>query len=1062
TDENTTNLPINPPTPQAPHTLSTIKLSILKKEGLHKGYVRFQSLLSQLKTHGAGVSTEDANQKFLSGPKLDHEDLEQLNEFDLEEMDLKWHVAMISMRLMKFYKKTRRKLHFDAKKPVCFDKNKDESKAVVTIDGKGIDWTSHAKEDTKDYALMAFNSSNSGSDTESKSSKSNAKTNDLAYCESTSSVETLESVPKPVKSKPKAVSEPKVWFDAPIIEEYESDSNDENVFKVTVEQEIPSCASIDTVKHVKSPRQTVKLQDTCSQNPKVDKRDWTGLKSKRQGLGYGYTRKTCFVCGSFSHLIRDYDFHEKRMAKQVKLNKSKNKVTFQRKDRPVWNNMQRLNHQNKFVPIAVLTKTGRFPVNASRQSFSSQAASTSTVSKVNTARPIVNEIRPINNMYKSHSTIRRPFNKTTTPKANFANHKVNTAGDKTVSAVGGIRETAVKASAGCNWRSKRHYWKKFQNTTVDQNLENVILHQTLKGKCIVNSGCSKYMTGNKAYLVEYQDFNSSLVSFGGSKDQITDIECLVSHEFKFPDENQVLLRIPRQHNVYSFNLEHIIPSGGLACLIAKAIVDESNKWHWRFSHVNFKNLNKLVKGNLVRGLPFKIFQNDHPCVASHKRKQHKASWIKKEYSNAKTLQQNGVAERKNMTLIKAARTMLADLFLPNTFWAETVSTACYVLNRVLVTKLQNKTPYELLTGKIPIISYIRPFGCHVTILNTIDHLGKFEEKSDGGFLVGYSLNSKAFRPVTVENKANKTAGPKEANNSAEAKNGELNLNEDTSSKTNKEPVYQGDQAFLEELDRLKRQENEANDAAAQGTKDLLFQAGTARASSTNYVNAASTTINTAGTPINTASSLRNDKDVGPSSPDQLTYANQDDSQIPNLKDIYEVPNDGIFTNASYDTNGAVADFTNLESTMNVSPIPQSRIYSIHPTTQILGDPNSSVQTRGKGRKYEKFRVVIQFEDLMFFIIRIKGYIWFVFSKIEKFRQGACIQTGEDKKAKTRLNIKECNFNKLDDLVGEGGDYAVNKGKSTNKIKVLNAETEGVSAGGKTLSTATLVVSTVSV
>ncbi|GJS87375.1 retrovirus-related pol polyprotein from transposon TNT 1-94 [Tanacetum coccineum] len=184
--------------------------------------------------------------------------------------------------------------------------------------------------------------------------------------------------------------------------------------------------------------------------------------------------------------------------------------------------------------------------------------------------------------------------------------------------------------------------------------------------------------------------------------------------------------------------------------------------------------------------------------------------IKREYINAKTPQQNEVAERKNRTLIEAARTKLAYSFLPNTFWVKAVSTAFYVLNRVLVTKPQNKTPYELITGKIPIISYIRPFGCHVTILNTIDHLGKFEEKFDEGFLVGYSLNSKAFRvynletkrvkenlhinflenkpnvagkgpnwlfdldyltdsmnyqSVIAENKANKTAGPKEANHS---------------------------------------------------------------------------------------------------------------------------------------------------------------------------------------------------------------------------------------------------------------------------------------------------------
>ncbi|GJY42736.1 hypothetical protein Tco_0430949 [Tanacetum coccineum] len=157
------------------------------------------------------------------------------------------------------------------------------------------------------------------------------------------------------------------------------------------------------------------------------------------------------------------------MAKQVELNKKKGKGTGQGENRPVWNNVQRLNHQNKFVPKAVLTKTGIFLVNTARQNLSSQAAATSTARKINTARPIVNKIRPRSNLYKSHSPIRKPSNRTTTPKANFANHKVNTAGDKTVSVVGGNRETAVKASAGCNWRSKRHYWNKVSKYNSGSN-----------------------------------------------------------------------------------------------------------------------------------------------------------------------------------------------------------------------------------------------------------------------------------------------------------------------------------------------------------------------------------------------------------------------------------------------------------------------------------------------------------------------------------------------------------------------------------------------------------------
>nr|GFD33176.1 ribonuclease H-like domain-containing protein [Tanacetum cinerariifolium] len=113
--------------------------------------------------------------------------------------------------------------------------------------------------------------------------------------------------------------------------------------------------------------------------------------------------------------------------------------------------------------------------------------------------------------------------------------------------------------------------------------------------------------------------------------------------------------------------------------------------------------------------------------------------IKREFSIPGTPQQNGIAERKNRTLIEAAKTLLADSLLPIPFWAEAVNTACYVQNRVLVTKPHNKTPYELLHGRLPSICFMRPFGCPVTILNTPDPLGKFQGKVDEEFLVGYSV-----------------------------------------------------------------------------------------------------------------------------------------------------------------------------------------------------------------------------------------------------------------------------------------------------------------------------------
>ncbi|GJV64301.1 putative ribonuclease H-like domain-containing protein [Tanacetum coccineum] len=460
--------------------------------------------------------------------------------------------------------------------------------------------------------------------------------------------------------------------------------------------------------------------------------------------------------------------------------------------------------------------------------------------------------------------------------------------------------------------------------------------------------------GTRPILMNIKTIIGGTVALKGMCDKknkvlFTDTECLMlSPDFKLPDENQVLLRVPRQNNMYSFNLENIVPSECLACLITKAIVDESNKWHRRLGHVNFKNLNKLVKGNLVRGLPSKIFQNDHTCVACQKGMQHKASCkaksvssisqplqllhmdlfgpasvrsinhktyylvitddfsrskgIKREYSNARTPQQSGVAERKNRTLIEAARTMLADLFLPNTFWA-------YVLNRVLVTKPQNKTPYELITGK----------------------------GANWLFDLDYLTDSMNYQPVRSENQANKHAGPKEANHSAgtqdniDAGNSEIWEAEST-------------QDLLCTANLLKRQEKEANDAVealrkefTQDTEDLLLQVRAARSSSP-------TTVNTASTPVSTASPS------GGLSYTDLTNTDQDDSQIPALEDSYDNPNDGIFTNASYDDEGAVADFTNLETIVNVSPIPTSRIHSIHPSTQILGDPKSAVQTRSKVNK----------------------------------------------------------------------------------------------------------------
>nr|GEY47492.1 hypothetical protein [Tanacetum cinerariifolium] len=642
---------------------------------------------------------------------------------------------------------------------------------------------------------------------QSKTSESDAKTVNLDSCDSNSSVETLEYVPKPVVNKPKAVSESKVWYDDPIIEEYDSDSNNEHVTIPLKEHKKPSFAFVNTVEHVKTPRQTVKEQNTCTQNPKPNKRDRNSLMSKIIGLGYGFTKKACF-----------------------------GKSTGPRENRPVWNNVQRLNHQNKFVPTTVLMKT-----NDARQNFTSQAASTRTARKVNTTRPKVNEIRPRHNVYKSHLPIRRPFNRTTTPKVKFAQHNVNTTGDKSISAVRGKWETAIKASAG---------------------------------KGIVNSGCSKHMTRNKAYLVDYQDFNGSPVAFGGSKGQITSKACLIAKArvYESTKWHRRLGHKGKQHKAsckakvvssisQPLQLLHMDLFGPTSVRSINhktyflVITDDFSRFSWVF-FLRTKDETSGILRDFIRQTKNQLNQNVKTirCDNGTEFKNRDiiefcgSKEIKREYSNARTPQQNRVAERKNRTLIEVTRTMLAYSFLPNTFWAKVVSTVCYDLNRILVTMPQNMTPYELLTDKIPIISYIRPFGCHVTILNTIDHLGKFIEKFDEGFLVGYSLSSKAFMPITVENKANHTAGLIETNNSVGT--------QDSFDVGNCKMEAEHAQEYYE-LKRLKRQEKEANDAAetlrktlGQSTEDSLLQAGAARASSTNYDNAASTQLNTASTPTN--------------------------------------------------------------------------------------------------------------------------------------------------------------------------------------------------------------------
>ncbi|GJX48970.1 putative ribonuclease H-like domain-containing protein [Tanacetum coccineum] len=267
--------------------------------------------------------------------------------------------------------------------------------------------------------------------------------------------------------------------------------------------------------------------------------------------------------------------------------------------------------------------------------------------------------------------------------------------------------------------------------------------------------------------------------------------------------------------------------------------------------------------------------------------------ILRQFSVARTLQQNGVVGRRNMTLIEAARTMLADSKLPTTFWAEAVNTACYVQNRVLVVKPHNKTIYELFHGRISTLSFMRLFGCHVTILNTLDHLGKFDGKADEGLFVGYSLNSKAFR---VFNSRTRIV--------------EENLHIKFSKST---PNAVGSKTFSDvekKADEDPRKESEFND---QEKKDNVNSTNNVNAASTNKVNA-----------------------VGGKTSIKLPF----DPNMLTLEDV------SIFDFSRDDDDvGAEADMNNLYTTIQVSPIPTTRIHKDHPLDQVIGDFQSATQTR---------------------------------------------------------------------------------------------------------------------
>ncbi|GKB55084.1 putative ribonuclease H-like domain-containing protein [Tanacetum coccineum] len=630
-----------------------------------------------------------------NGSQLVHEDLEQIHEDGLKEMDLKWQLALLSMRTRRFFQKTGRKITingsdtsgYDKSKVECFNchkmghfareckgprnqdsrnRNQDSSrrtinveetssKAMVAIGEVGFDWSCMADDEVPtNMTLMVFSDSEVYNDktcskTCLKSFETlNTQLDDLRieFNKSDFNLATYKRGLASVEDQLVFYKKNEVIFcEQLVVLKRDISYKDSEISMLKSE--------LENIKQEKESNQ-LKIENFDNASKSLDKLIWSQIPDKsRKGVGFsefeGYGPKTSeSISEDISNEVRESP-HAPLVEELVSNDKLEKKTIF-----PTVTSFDHvLADYNYHQRERVVSGNNYTRVN---YNYSAKHAHPS-----------------------AHRNIvpRAVLMKTSLRPLNTARH-VNIAHVKT---------TVYSA------RTMSHF-KEFDGGYVT-------FGGGAKGGKITGKGTLK--TGKldfeDVYFVKELQFNLFSVSQMCDKKNsvlFTDTGCFVlSPDFKLADESQVLLKVPRKNNMYSVDMKNIVPKESLTCLVAKATLDESMLWHRRLGHVNFKTINKLVKENLVRGLPIKHFENDQTYGC----------------------------------LLKGSNTKL--------------------LNRVLVVKPHNKNPYELFRGRTPALSFMRPFGCHVTILNTLYYLGKFDGKSNEGFFVGYSLNSNAFRVYNI-------------------------------------------------------------------------------------------------------------------------------------------------------------------------------------------------------------------------------------------------------------------------------------------------------------------------
>nr|GFA20684.1 putative ribonuclease H-like domain-containing protein [Tanacetum cinerariifolium] len=660
--------------------------------------------------------------------------------------------------------------------------------------------------------------------------------------------------------------------------------------------------------------------------------------------GYKKTKKACFVCKSVDHLIKDCDFHARKLAQKSYASKDIHKQT-----------------------VSVVKPT----FSKTRPKLASHAVS------------------------KSKSPLRRYL--TRHPSSHSSNSPP--------------RVTAAKASAVSAAKGNPEGGK-------------------ITGKGKIKTGKLDF---DDVYFVKELKFNLFSVSQMCDKKNsvlFTDTECLVlSSDFKLPDASQVLLKVPRENNMYNVNLKNIIPSGDLTCLFAKATLDESNLWHRRLGHVHFKTINKLVKGKFVRGLPSKVFTNDNSCVACKKGKQHRASCMSKTISSVDQPLFRLHMDLFRPTFVKRLSKKSYCLVITDDysrfFWvfflaskdetASVLKTFIIGLENLLSLKVKiircdNGTEFKnsnlnqfcglkgikrefsvprtlskmaLLRGRIglrllelcwqihvslflfglrqltllamcKISKAFRVFNSRTRTVHETLHVNFMKNKpnvagSGPDWLVDidreegthtyvlFLVLSDGSTDSHINNKDVLVDGKEHDNNIQKSVSSDIH-----SSSSGAQTRNQGDKT-------KNKDKGKSLVVTTTGFRDLNEEFEECINNSSNGVNAAGSLVFATG--LNFTNSTNDFSAAGPSntvaSPPVENSALQNvstsshDADMPNLEDYTHSDN--------ADDVGAEADINNLESTISVSPIPTSRIYKDHPTSQIISDLSSTTQTKSMAK-----------------------------------------------------------------------------------------------------------------